>query len=50
VAGLPRIAKVALDLVENAMQRHQVEIHLTCNMKKRLAENLRAIREALEML
>jgi hypothetical protein len=32
------------------MQTHQVEIHLTCDMKKRLAENLKAIREALEIL
>jgi hypothetical protein len=49
-AGLPRIAKAALDLIDDAMRRRQVEIHLTCNMKKRLAENLRAIREALEIL
>jgi hypothetical protein len=49
LAGLPRIAKAALDLIEDAMQKHQVEIHLTCNMKKRLAENLSATREALEI-
>lgn len=49
-AGLPRIAKAALDLIEDAMLKHQVEIHLTSNMKKRLVENLRAIREALEVL
>jgi hypothetical protein len=49
-AGLPRIAKAALDLTEDAMQKHQVEIHLTCNMKKRFAENLRTTREALAIL
>ena len=48
VAGLPRIAKTALDLIEDAMRKHQVEIHLTCDMKKRLAENLKIIREALD--
>ena len=48
--GLPSIAKAALDLIEDAMQKHQVEIHLTCSMKKHLAENLKAIREALELL
>jgi hypothetical protein len=47
---LPRIAKAALDLIEDAMQKHQVEIHLTCSMKKHLAENLEVIREALELL
>jgi hypothetical protein len=50
IAGLPRITKAALDLIEGAMQKHQVEIHLACDMKRHLAENLRAIREALEML
>jgi hypothetical protein len=50
VVGLPRIAKAALDLIEDAVQKHQVEIHLTCNMKKHLAENLKVIREALELL
>jgi hypothetical protein len=49
LVGLPRIANAALDLIEDAMQKHQVEIHLTCNMKKRLAENLSATREALEI-
>jgi hypothetical protein len=48
VAGLPRIAKAAVDMIEEAMQKHQVEIHLTYDMKARLAGNLRAIREALE--
>jgi hypothetical protein len=49
-AGLPRITKAALDLIEESMQRHQVEIHLTCDMKRNLAENLQTIREALEPL
>jgi hypothetical protein len=48
VAGLPRIVKAALDLVEDAMQKHQVEIHVTGNMKRRLAKNLGAIRKALD--
>jgi hypothetical protein len=42
-AGLPRITKAALDLIEESMQRHQVEIHLTCDMKRNLAENLQTI-------
>jgi hypothetical protein len=48
--GLPRIIGAALDLTENAMQKHQVEIHLTGNMKRRFAGNLRVIREALATL
>jgi hypothetical protein len=50
VVGLTRIVKAALDLVEDAMQKHQVEIHVTGNMKRRLAKNLRAIREVLDAL
>jgi hypothetical protein len=50
IAGLPRITKAALDLIEDAMQKHQVEIHLTCDMKRHLTENLKAIREALDIL
>jgi hypothetical protein len=48
--GLPRIAKAALDLIEDAMRKHQVEVHLTRSMQKHLAENLKVIREALELL
>jgi len=49
-AGLPRMINAALDLIESAMQSRKIEIHLTGNMKRRLAENLLTIRDALAVL
>jgi hypothetical protein len=48
-AGLPRITEAALCLIEDAMQKQQVEIHLTLEEKERLANNLKGIRGALEI-
>jgi hypothetical protein len=47
IGGLPRIFGTALDLLEMAMQQHQVEVHLSGNMKRRLARNLAAARSGL---
>ena len=48
-AGLPRITEAALCLIEDAMQKQQVEIHLTLEEKERLANNLTVIRGALQI-
>jgi hypothetical protein len=46
-AGLPRIVGTAVNLAEAAMRQHQVEIHLSEQMKQRLTQNLVTIRGAL---
>jgi hypothetical protein len=47
IAGLPRIVGAALDVIEAAMQQHQVAVHLNGNMTRRLAKNLDVARSAL---
>jgi hypothetical protein len=44
IARLPAIIESTLDLIEAAMQQHQVVIHLNGNMKRRLEQNLAATR------
>jgi hypothetical protein len=50
IAMLPPIIESALDLIESAMQQHQVVIHLNGNMKRRLEQNLAATRAGLALL
>jgi hypothetical protein len=45
--GLPAIIESALDLIETAMQQHQVVVHMSGNRKRRLDENLSITRAAL---
>jgi len=47
IAMLPKIIGNALNLVEMAMHQHQVTIHLSGNMKRRLAKNLTVTRAGL---
>ena len=48
-AMLPAIIGSALDLIEAAMQQQQVAIHLSGNMKRRLASNLATARAAIAL-
>jgi hypothetical protein len=47
IAGLPRIIATAVDLIELAMQQHQVTVNLSGNMKRRLTRNLEDARLGL---
>jgi hypothetical protein len=47
IAMLPPLIGTALDLISSAMQQHQVEIHLSGNMKRRLSRNLTTVRKEL---
>lgn len=44
---LPALVVSALDLISAAMQQYQVEVHLSGNMKRRLATNLATARARL---
>ncbi|KRR11530.1 hypothetical protein [Bradyrhizobium valentinum] len=47
VDGLPEIIQSALDLIEDAMKRDQVMMHLSGNRKRRLERNISLTRNAL---
>jgi hypothetical protein len=50
IAMLPAIIGTALDLIEAAMQQHQVVIHVSGNQKRRLERNLAATRAVIVSL
>jgi hypothetical protein len=50
LAMLPAIIRTGLDLIEAAMQQHQVAIHLDEGMQRRLQQNLTVAREHLPFL
>jgi hypothetical protein len=47
IGGLPTIVRTGVDLIEAAMQQHQVAIHLEEGMQRRLQQNLTVARAAL---
>jgi hypothetical protein len=49
LAMLPAIIRTGLDLIEAAMQQHQVAIHFEEAMQRRLQQNLTATREHLPL-
>jgi hypothetical protein len=49
IAMLPASIGSALDLIESAMEQHQVAVHLSGNMKRRLASNLATARAAIAL-
>jgi hypothetical protein len=46
-AGLPRIVIAALNIIEGAMQQHQVDVHLSDTMRLQLTQNLASARSSL---